>query len=240
MESDGNVVQGVLVTFSENADIGELEFDADDNVGTPQTDGSNNFTGVVTTDANGQASVNYYVGNTSGVRKIDATTLIDPQEVTRTSETFTISVGGARDEDEDEDEDEDVDVDVDDTASTITVIPESLSDEPGTVATLAVAADGETVRVTGSSAFTTAGGTVTGAGASRVVTLPNTPGSYSLTVSASGYDDGTVPVTVTAAASTQLGTLSITAVGTRVGDTATDSSYLPEIQTARSTAVRWL
>ena len=88
---------------------------------------------------------------------------------------------------------------------------------PGTTATLAVAADGETVRVTGSSAFTTAGGTVTGAGASRSIRLPNTAGDYSLTVSASGYDDGTVPVTVTAAASTQLGTLSITAVGTRVG-----------------------
>ena len=75
------------------------------------------------------------------------------------------------------------------------------------------------VTVTGNAAFTAAGGTVSaGTGAIRDVTLPNTAGTtYSLTVTARGYDDATVPVTVTAAPSTGLGTLTVSKDGAQVG-----------------------
>ena len=93
------------------------------------------------------------------------------------------------------------------------------------MAEIAVAADTTTVRVEGSAAFTAAGGTVTGIGASRVVTLPNTPGLYSLTASASSYTDTNIPITVTGtAAPTALGTLSATSLGGQlVRVTATNS-----------------
>ena len=60
-------------------------------------------------------------------------------------------------------------------------------------------------------------GTVSGTGAIRDVTLPNTVGSYSLTVSASGYADRTIAVTVTAAAPTGLGTLTVSKDGAQIG-----------------------
>ena len=84
------------------------------------------------------------------------------------------------------------------------------------MAEIAVAADTTTVRVEGSAAFTAAGGTVTGIGAARTVTLPNTAGSYSLTASASSYTDRIVTITVTGPTTgtvTQLGTLSATSLG---------------------------
>ena len=60
----------------------------------------------------------------------------------------------------------------------------------------------ETFTVTGNPAFRNAGGIVSGTGAVRSVTLPNTAGTiYSLTVSVTsttGYDPVTVPVNVTA------------------------------------------
>ncbi len=107
MESNGNVVQGAIVEFETNR--GVLEFDSDENFGTqvsvtpdgttriatPSTNST--FTGYLTTDASGRASVNYYVGETSGVGKVDATIRINPTETPTTSETFTINVGGARD-----------------------------------------------------------------------------------------------------------------------------------------------
>ena len=124
------------------------------------------------------------------------------------------------------DDDDDVDDDVDDTTNTITVIPGSLEGAPGTTASLAVAAGSETVRVTGSSAFTAAGGTVTGAGAARTIRLPNTAGDYSLTVSASGYDDSTIPVTVTAAAPRRSARFRLHHLE------ATHSGYRPKIQMA--------
>ena len=163
------------------------------------------------TTRSGLAYVIYELGTNTGRQEIFAS--IDDTTNARQEVTFFVN-GPAGSGGDDGGGDDDVDDGVDDTASTITVIPGSFSDEPGTVATLAVAADGETVRVTGSSAFTTAGGTVTGAGASRTVTLPNTAGDYSLTVSASGYDDSTIPITVTGAvASAEIGTLSISPSG---------------------------
>ena len=106
VESDGGVVEGVPVTFIANG--GELSFDPDDNFGDIDLDDNDTVTQaemdsavgsdvIVDTDANGQASVNYYVGASSGVRRVNAIIRIDRDEKSTTSETFTISVGGARD-----------------------------------------------------------------------------------------------------------------------------------------------
>ena len=78
VESDGGVVEGVPVTFIANG--GELSFDPDDNFGDIDLDDNDTVTEaemdsavgsnvIVDTDANGQASVNYYVGASSGVRR---------------------------------------------------------------------------------------------------------------------------------------------------------------------------
>ena len=108
------------------------------------------------------------------------------------------------------------------TTNTITVSPLSLSGAPGAVVNLGVLAGttAVTVTVTGNAAFTAAGGTVSGTGAIRDVTLPNTAGSaYSLTVSATNYDTRTIPVTVTAAGagSGASGTLTVSKDGAQVG-----------------------
>ena len=109
VESNGDVVQGAIVEFETNR--GVLEFDSDENFGAqvnvttsgttrttaPATATATDFTGYLTTDASGRASVNYYVGNAAGVGKVDATIRINPTETPTTSETFTINVGGARD-----------------------------------------------------------------------------------------------------------------------------------------------
>ena len=116
-----------------------------------------------------------------------------------------------------------LDTDADTTTNTVTVIPGSLEGAPGSCGRRLLSP--LTLRLcgsTGSAAFTAAGGTVTGIGAARVVTLPNTAGDYSLTASASSYTDRNVPITVTG--TTQLGTLSATSLGGQlVRVTATNS-----------------
>ena len=221
VESDGNIVEGVSVTFSANG--GELSFDDEDNFGNVDTDNDDDIdedspgSNVrVDTDASGRASVNYYVGSSSGVRKIDAIILIDPDEIPTTSETFTINVGGARevrDDEEDEDTEEEEEEEEEETLGTITAAPPSLDGEPGEVVTLNVAAGTATVNVFGSSTFTSAGGTVTAVGNILSVRLPNRAGTYSLTLRADGYNDRSVAVEVTDATP---GTLSITRVGSPV------------------------
>ena len=107
------------------------------------------------------------------------------------------------------------------TPNTITVTPSSLSGETGARVQLSVSAGTTAVTITGTSAFTSAGGLFTETGATRTVLLPNTAGAYSLTVSATGYPFVTVPITVTAATpttATQSGTLTITTVGARSGN----------------------
>ena len=100
--------------------------------------------------------------------------------------------------------------------NTISVSPSSISGAPGTTSDITVTAGSATVRVAGSSGFTSAGGTVSGTGSVRTITLPNTAGDYILTASASGYLDRTISVTV--AAPLPPGTLTITTVGARVGN----------------------
>ena len=112
------------------------------------------------------------------------------------------------------------------TGTTLTTRPASLSGAAGEAVPLGLLPITATFTVTGNSAFTTAGGLVSGTGALRSVTLPNTAGSYSLIVNATGYTPVTVPVTVTGATtgtgttpgSAVTGTLSIMLSGTRVGN----------------------
>ena len=174
----------------------------------------------ITTDANGEASVIYTAPEEGGRRTVRASINNGLKSV-----VFTINGtpssggggggGGGGDVDED-DEDED------DITNTITVSPLTLSGAPGAVVQLGVLA-GTTavpVTVTGNAAFIAAGGLVSETTAIRDVTLPNTAGStYSLTVSARGYDNRPITVTVTATApvSTALGTLTVSRSGAPVG-----------------------
>ena len=76
-----------------------------------------------------------------------------------------------------------------DTTNTITVSPSPLSGTTGEVVPLGLNPIAETFTVTGNPAFRNAGGIVSGTGAVRSVTLPNTAGTiYSLTVSVYQYD----------------------------------------------------
>ena len=207
VESDGNVVQGAIVEFETNR--GVLEFDSDENFGTQvsvTTSGTDRtaavdtgftFTGYLTTDASGRASVNYYVGETSGVGKVDATIRINPTETPTTRETFTVNVGGARDtttttttttttetDDEEEEEEEETET-----------LPGSLSiDVTGTGATRSItvtATDGVrnipgvTVTLRGS-ALTQGQQTFT-VGTPITITLPTAPGDYNLEAAANGF-----------------------------------------------------
>ena len=107
----------------------------------------------------------------------------------------------------------------------ITVSSISLSGAPGTTQSFTATAT-TAIRVS-SSAFTSAGGSISVNGSSVSVTLPNSPGStYNLVVSASGYRDSIVRAIVTGIAdtedddddtTTQLGTLNIAKFGTQVG-----------------------
>ena len=81
-----------------------------------------------------------------------------------------------------------------DTTPTVSVSPTSLSGAPGTPQALTVSAGTTDVRVQGDAAFRSAGGTLSGTGTARSVTLPNRVGTYSLTVSASGYNDRIIPL----------------------------------------------
>ena len=99
--------------------------------------------------------------------------------------------------------------------NTISVSNTSLSGAPGTTSDITIGAGTATVRVQGSSGFTSAGGTVSGSGTVRTITLPRTAGNYFLTVSASGYTDRQISVTVEAPQA--LGTLTVSKDGAQTG-----------------------
>ena len=156
---------------------------------------------IVTTDANGQASVNYYVGNTSGVRKIDATIDVDPDEVTRTSVTFTINVGGARDPGSGGGD-----------QNTILIELSSTTGEPGEEIDVRVTSDpsGESVNINSGELtdadFSGLSGTTP---FTRTLVLPDEEGEYTFSATRSRFTSDSATVTVEA----ELGTLSITAIG---------------------------
>ena len=173
----------------------------------------------ITTDANGEASVIYTAPEEGGRRTVRASINNSLKSV-----VFTINGtpssggggggGGGGEEEEEEEEEEDEDT----TGNTITVRPIILSGAPGAVVPLGLGPITTNFTVTGNAAFTAAGGLVSETGAIRDVRLPNTAGTaYALTVSATGYTSVTVPVTVTAAASTGLGTLTVSKDGAQVG-----------------------
>ena len=108
----------------------------------------------------------------------------------------------------------------------IAVNPTTISGAPGGTETLLVLSP-STADVEGNAAFTSAGGSISGSGLTRTVTLPNTAGTnYSLTASASEYDDRVIPVTVTGSAPTtspttsQQGTLTVVQEGQQIRVTA--------------------
>ena len=236
-DKDGDPLWGVPVTFQ--TQFGNLtSTPTGETIGTTDAaDGAavNDFgTGATTaataameglevtdvTSRSGLAQVVYDLGTNTGRQEIDAS-IYDDDPDRRREVTFFVN-GPAPPPPPPP-----PGTDADTTTNTVTVFPGSLEGAPGSTATLAVAADTTTVRVTASATFTAAGGTVTGNGASRVVTLPNTAGDYSLTASASRYTDRTVPITVTGPTTgtvTQLGTLSATSLGGQlVRVTATNS-----------------
>ena len=171
------------------------------------------------TDANGQAQVEYYqisdLGSDTVTARIEGTNYED-------TVTFNINGGGTRapapsptppaDTTDDEDDEDD---------GTLIVFPSSLSGAPGAVVPMSVGPSTATITVVGDVAFILGGGLVSGTATARNVTLPDTAGSYNLSVSATGYANVTVPVTVGTATGTgtdtQPGTLTITTVGDRVG-----------------------
>ncbi len=99
--------------------------------------------------------------------------------------------------------------------NTISVSSTSLSGAPGSAQDITVGAGTATVRVQGSSGFTSAGGAVSGSGTVRTITLPRTAANYILTVSASGYTDRQISVTVEAPQA--LGTLTVSKDGAQTG-----------------------
>ena len=101
-------------------------------------------------------------------------------------------------------------------SNTISASPTSISGAQGSTQTLTVSAGTATVGIVPSSDFLSAGGSVSGSGTTRTITLPNTASTYSLTLSALGYTTRSVFVTVTAPQPP--GTLTITTIGTRVGN----------------------
>ena len=173
------------------------------------------------TNSSGETEADFFLGNSTGAAEVvasisgNAGTEANPVPYAR-EELFAINGTASsppppRDDDDDDDDDTT-------TGRTITVSRPSLSGAPGAVVNLGVLAGNRTVTVTGNAAFTAAGGTVSSTGAIRDVTLPNTAGTaYSLTVEATGYDDTTVSVTVTAAPSTTLGTLTVSREGAQIG-----------------------
>ncbi len=99
--------------------------------------------------------------------------------------------------------------------NTISVSDTSISGAPGSAQDITVGAGTATVRVQGSSGFTSAGGAVSGSGTVRTITLPRTAANYILTVSASGYTDRQISVTVEAPQA--LGTLTVSKDGAQTG-----------------------
>ena len=168
----------------------------------------------INTNSSGMASVRYLAAEKSGAQKVTATL----EEGSRRFRTFTIngapSSGGGGGSGDDDDDDDNQPI-----TRTISTSPSSITGAVGTTQTLIVSAGTATVRVVSDSALTafiTAGGTISGSGTSRSITLPDTPGSnYAITFGASGYDEVTVPITVTAPLAN--GTLTPT-LGTRSGN----------------------
>ena len=147
----------------------------------------------IITDNSGEASVRYLAAEKSGAQRVTATL----EKGSRRFKTFTINgPASARiitvntgDDDDDEEEEEE---------GTITVDPTSLRGETGARVSLTVDPSTIPVTITGS-AFTSAGGLFvpTQTSATRNLILPNTAASYTLTLSARGYEPVDVPVTVT-------------------------------------------
>ena len=142
-------------------------------------------------------------------------------DVKRPVQTVTFDINRPAVDRPDRDDDDDDDDEEDDATTTITVSPLILRGETNAVVQLGVRAGTTTipVTVTGNAAFISAGGIVSETGVIRDVRLPNTAGTgiYSLTVSARGYADRTIPVTVTATAPTGLGTLTVSKDGAQIG-----------------------
>ena len=220
VESNGNVVQGATVTFAANA--GVLEFDRDDNLGTPDLNGDDTFAdedgpftavvrGMVQTDASGRASVNYYVGDTAGVRKVDATIKINPDETPTTSETFTVNVGGARDTTTRDDPPPAA------PTNTIGITLSSTTGEPGDEITVTVRSDPSERTVTLSSPdfadtlFSPQSGTTP---FRSTLTLPDTDGEYDISAQSFPLTAATESVTVETGI---LGRISISQIGAPSG-----------------------
>ena len=222
VERDGKPVHGLEVTFRTR--YGALTSTPTGEGGITNPDGGTDVTDFGTgtdaattaaakglhvgdiTDRLGRAQVIYDIGNNSGRQEIDAsiyTNSVKKQEV-------TFVVNGPADTSGSGNQGSGA------SGNTISISPSSITGEAGTTQSLTVSAGTATVRVVDASAFTTAGGTISGSGATRSVTLPDTPGStYTITLGASGYTDVTVPVIVTAALAN--GTLTPT-LGTRAGN----------------------
>ena len=172
------------------------------------------------TDSRGRAHVIYDLGDYTGGAEVTAS-IRDTVSNTRREISFSIRGGGstrspAPDEDDEEEDDEDDEEDEEDDG-TLIVFPSSLSGAPGAVVPLSVGPSTAAITVVGDVAFIFGGGLVSGTATARNVTLPDTAASYNLTVSASGYDDVIVPVTVGTGTPTGDGSLTITTVGNRVG-----------------------
>ena len=167
----------------------------------------------VKTNSSGEASVRYTPPDGGGRRTVSASLQNNPTK----SVIFTINGTPSRAVDR-----------TTDTTPTVSVSRTSLSGASGDE--LSITVTPSTATVTGTSAFRSAGGAITGTGSSRIITLPNTPGrSYILTASASGYNNRNISVTVTGTAGeeddeeedeepeTRLGTLTLSKEGNQIG-----------------------
>ena len=163
------------------------------------------------TNAAGKARIIYNIGDASGNAEVIASiSVIEGTRITQLQEvTFNVRGGSSGGSGTDDPPDPDP-------TPTITFSPTSLSGAAGTTQSLTVNAGTGPARLVNAAAFISAGGTVTqGSGNNWSVTLPDTAGSnYRITFGASGYDDRTVPVIVTAPLAN--GTLTPT-LGTRSG-----------------------
>ena len=103
------------------------------------------------------------------------------------------------------------------TTRTLTFSPTSISGAAGTTQSLTVSAGTGSARLVDAAAFISAGGSVSrGSGNNWSITLPDSSGSnYRITFGASGYDDRTITVSVSAPAAP--GRLSLTTVEARSG-----------------------
>ena len=170
---------------------------------------------TATTNAAGKARVTYNIGDASGNAEVVASiSVVADTLITQLSEvTFNVRGGSSRTGD------------TGDTGAggggetvtpTITVSSTSIRGAPGSTQTLTATASPATTRISVSSlsdSFITAGGTVspaTGTGSlSSTLTLPSTPGTYSLRVFTGTTARQTVSVTVTPPTSPASGRLTV-------------------------------